>query len=491
MTRAHFPIITFALAFFLSACVQALLPTSKTNQPQTGIDPGRKLVVTKGTIENKVTAPGKLIARSSASMVFPISSQVAEVSAKEGDKVSAGDTLLVLDTTSLDLTAREAETRYLDTLATYSLTLKGPNPVAVRSARAAVVAAQLGYKDLQSKPSVNDTSALNAATANAEAAVRIAQSNYDKARSENPAGIGASPEGLALEQATNNYVAAKSAYERAFEAAKPGVLASASSQIVAAQANLNALTTVVTETIQQAKARSDQAYLSWQQALLTLQKAVVLAPIDGIVTSIAARKDDVVLTGAPAVEITDVTAPFFEANVDEADLGGVRIGQKAQITVQAYPDNAFAGTVTAVAPVGTIASNVVTFKVRLSLSEDPGVQPGEGMALLPGMSGKSELTIGSAKDVIVIPISLLTRDPDTDEYSVQRVQPGDKIETVKVKTGIRDSTDVEITAGLNEGDVLLMPQGDAKVDASNPGAASATATPSFELLPSGGGSQGP
>ena len=483
LNKTHYFIPALTLAILLAACAPIVGFAPTTKQPAFGIDPERKVTVKKGNIDGKVIAPGKLIARASATVVFPISSQVLTATVREGDMVKAGQTLAVLDTTELELTVQQAQSNYMGALAAYSLTLQGPNPVAVKAARTALSAAQASYTDLQSSPSTNESAGLKAALANTEAALRSAQSAYDQAHRENPAGIGASPEALALEQATNNYAAAKAAYERIFEKAKPGVIANLASQVAAARANLNALlTSVVTETVIQAKSKADLSYLQWQQAEQILRKAAVVAPIDGMVISIGFHKGDIVAAGTRALDISDFARPIFEASVDEADFGGVRIGQSADISVQAFPDQVFTATVQAVAPIGSSNSNVVTFKVLMGMGEGTGARPGEGTALLPGMSGKCELVIASAHDVIVIPTSLMTSNPDTGEYAVQRILAGDKVETVTVKIGIRDDTESEITGGLQEGDVLLMPKAETAAGSS----VEATPTPSLEILPGGG-----
>jgi HlyD family secretion protein len=483
MNRLQSIIWLLAVDLLLAGCSPFGLFAPKVAQPAAGIDPSRKASVTKGTIESTLIAPGKLIAQASATVVFPLSSQVLAIAVKVGDRVKAGQPLITLDSAELALAEQQARAGYLDALATYSLTLKGPNPSAIKAARAALTSAQTSHSDLQRDPGTNEVASQKATLANSEAMLRNAQSAYDKARREDPAGIGAAPEGLALEQATNVLAADKAAYARLFEKSKPGVIASSVAQIAAARANLDALTNIVTETVLQAQAKADFALISWQSAQHNLKKAVVVAPIDGMVVAIAAQKGESVSAGARALEIADFASPIFEASVDEADVGAMRIEQEAHITIQAYPDQTFAATVQEIAPTGAIASNVVTFKVQLAIAESAGARPGEGVALLPGMSGKGEVVVGRAEDALVITTSLLTRDPSTDEFTVQRILPGDKVETVKVQTGINDESMTEITQGLSEGDVLLAPL----ADANTAGIADATPTPSFELLPAGGG----
>ncbi len=474
-------ILTIGLT--LSGCGLIRTSTSADAGQKSGIDPSRKVTVHKGTIEQKVISPGKLIAQSSATAVYPISSQILAVAVKTGDLVKAGQPLLTLDATELNMAEQQAKAGYFEALATYSLTLRGPSPAAIASARSSLASALRSYEDLQIGPSAGESAGQKAILANAEAALRRAQSEYDRAKREDPGSISAAPESLALEQATNVYAAEKAAFERLFEKPKPSAIANSVAQIALARANLDALTRVVTETVLQAKSKVDFATLTWQQAEQNIKKAVVVAPIDGMVVGIAAQKGETVVAGARAVDIADFTSPIFEASVDEADVGGIRVKQDAEITIQAYPEQTYKAKVQDLAPTGSIASNVVTFRVLLSISENAGARPGEGIALLPGMSGKGEVIVASAEDVLVITTSLMMQDPDTDEFTVQRFRKDGTLEIVPVITGIASEDQTEITEGLEEGDVLLMPIAE---DAASSGG-EATPTPAFQLLPGDSG----
>ena len=172
------------MALGLAGCAQFGSVLPKSTQPVPGIDPSRKAIVTKGAIESKMIAPGKLIAQATATVVFPISSQILAVAVKTGDRVKAGQPLFTLDSAELELAEQQAEAGFLEALATYSLTLKGPSPAALRAAKAMLASAQTSHTDLQNGPSASEVAGLKATLANSEAALRSAQSAYDKARRE-------------------------------------------------------------------------------------------------------------------------------------------------------------------------------------------------------------------------------------------------------------------------------------------------------------------
>jgi multidrug efflux pump subunit AcrA (membrane-fusion protein) len=326
-----------------------------------------------------------------------------------------------------------------------------------------VYSAQAAYSDLTEPPTENEVAALKASLLNAEAEVRRAQSEYDRAYSRNPAAIGAAPEALALEKATNAYNLAQANYDRAFEQAAPGALANASAQISSAKARLEALTPV-TETVQQAAARRDQACAAWQQAELNVQKATLTAPFDGTLTRVAFEPGDWMAAGAPAVEIADLRGPWFEMQVDEADLGGVRVGDPARVSLQAYPTQPIPAAVESIASTGAGAGSVVTFRVRLALPGDAAApaatlaaapESGDEPIVLLGMSGTAEIVTGLARDTLVVPNAALAVDRETRSFSVRKLDAGGQPVEVPVKVGLRGADETQILEGLSAGDVVV------------------------------------
>jgi len=93
------------------------------------------------------------------------------------------------------------------------------------------------------------------------------------------------------------------------------------------------------------------------------------------------------------------------ANIDEADIGRIRIGQRARFTVDAYPDRTFAGTVTQIRKAPQFIQNVVTYTVVLS-TQNPD------LVLLPGMTALVTVVVDEAKSVIKVPNAALRFQPE-------------------------------------------------------------------------------
>ena len=206
------------------------------------LDPAaEKITVEKGAVENRVVATGKVIARSQAGVAFARSGRVITVPVKEGDAVKKGQVIMALDSTDLQTSADQQWANFLSAQATYSQSIKGPSAIELAAAQAALDSAQAAYADLSRKPGANTLASLRASVQNAEttlrqrqaaisaaspdlasvsatlqnarASLQQRQAAYDR-RAARDAGIGASPEALDLERATNDFNAAKANYDK-------------------------------------------------------------------------------------------------------------------------------------------------------------------------------------------------------------------------------------------------------------------------------------
>lgn len=481
----------------LSGCANSPFGGANAAAAQTARPAATRYTVEKGAIENKIVATGKITPRGAASLVFPRSGTVVTITVKEGDAVKAGQSLGSLDTADLVLTAQSQRINYVSAQASFSQTIKGPNDYDVKSAEAALNSARAAYNDLFRAPSDNEVANLKATLANADASLRSAQATYDQQFRRNPAGIVGSSQAVALEQATNTWQAAKANLDQAYEKPANSQFASASANIASAQARLDGLVApVAAETIAQAKAKVDQAYIAWQQAETNVKLSTVVAPFDGVVTRVTFDPGDYASGGQTAFDVSDTARPYFEIDVDEADIGNVRVGMPARVTLQAFAQIPISATVEAIAPAATASTNVVTFKVRLGFDAavarpgaggalppggavitgtaaggGPGGGPGGGQGgqrpagaagggqgqfarpnFLLGMSGTSEVIIGGASGVIVVPNRAVSLDRATRSSVVKRVKADGATENVTVEVGLRGQTLTEIRSGLAVGD---------------------------------------
>jgi HlyD family secretion protein len=149
--------------------------------------------------------------------------------------------------------------------------------------------------------------------------------------------------------------------------------------------------------------------------------------------------------------------------VDETDIPSVKLGQKANVTVDAYPNHIFTGTVTEVGSSPMSRSGVTTnteainFEVKIQLDNPPA-------GIRPGFSASAEITTGARPQVTAVPIQALvvhdkpgkaTGQPATEEGVYMYDAKQQKVKFVPVKTGITGETSIEVVSGVKPGDEIV------------------------------------
>jgi len=257
--------------------------------------------------------------------------------------------------------------------------------------------------------------------------------------------------------------------------------------------------------LNKAKASYNSALASHKKNQINLDYALIYSPINGIVLNRAVEQGQTVAASFNTPTLftiaNDLTQMRVEANVDEADMGQVKEGQRVEFIVDAYPDEKFAGTVTQVRLEPTVTNNVVTYTIIVDA-------PNPDYKLMPGMTATIEIYVLEKKDILVVPSKALRFTPDMTlmaSYMGTPPQPGSgdkmpempagaqpgenngqpdmgKVVWVKkdsvihpqpIKVGLDDDIHVEILGGLKQGEevVLSMEQATKTVEkraASNP-----------------------
>jgi HlyD family secretion protein len=172
----------------------------------------------------------------------------------------------------------------------------------------------------------------------------------------------------------------------------------------------------------------------------------------------------------------DLTQMEVQANIDEADIGKVKDGQRVEFTVDAYPETIFQGDVSEVRIQPVITSSVVTYTVIVNA-------PNPEQKLMPGMTASITVFTDEMQGAITIPGKALRFNPDqamlaaylktvpdsgtgapprpelgeesTDQQQVW-IKNGDVIHPVRVVTGLDNGSLVEVKSGLSEGDEVLL-----------------------------------
>lgn len=217
------------------------------------------------------------------------------------------------------------------------------------------------------------------------------------------------------------------------------------------------------------KARVAQMEAKLREAALDLKYTRIVAPVNGVVTS---RTGDVGQTVTASFQ-TPVLFKIAEdlkhmqvlTNVDEADVGRVREGQKAEFTVPAFPDQVFNASVTQIRNEPVVEQNVVTYIVVLDVENDE-------LKLRPGMTANVQILLSEVKDAMMVPdqafrFTPAVGEPETaaknlpelksGQRRVWKLEPGNKLTGIAVRVGIAGTERVQIFSDkLKEGDKVVV-----------------------------------
>ncbi|WP_026177381.1 efflux RND transporter periplasmic adaptor subunit [Thiobacillus denitrificans] len=169
------------------------------------------------------------------------------------------------------------------------------------------------------------------------------------------------------------------------------------------------------------------------------------SPVSGIVTEKKAVQGMRFMPGETLYQVTDLSSVWVVADVFEQDIGLVRTGAQARVSISAYPDRVFEGRVTYVYPTLTPATRTVP--VRLELANP-------GMLLKPAMFAQVELPVGDGKPVLAIPDSAVI-DSGTRRIVLVQLEAG-RFEPREVRLGRRGDRYVEVLDGIDEGEQIVV-----------------------------------
>ena len=353
------------------------------------------------------------------------------------------------------------------------------------SADVAAQRASLRASEAEAAAAGASVSAANAAQRTAEADLLRAQAELEKARLEFQRSEALFGDELISK---SQFDTASAAYEVAL-----AVVAQAEARVAQTRAQVEQ----TRSQRQTARTRIGQSQAGLTRASDVLHKHSFYAPLDGVVIDLPVHVGENVVIGiqnSPGsllMTVADLSVITAEVKVDETDIVNVRLGQSAEVAIDAFPNQTFRGIVTEIGTSAIIRStglaaaqsNVASqeakdFKVVVTLESPPDT-------LRPGLSTTAKVRTASKQDVLVIPIQALTirqkSDLDEDEKkgssadaalaagpeARQKQKEGKKeiqgvfvvrdkqVEFVPVETGIIGSTDIEVLNGLEEGKEIV------------------------------------
>ncbi|MGB2667953.1 MAG: efflux RND transporter periplasmic adaptor subunit [Candidatus Acidiferrum sp.] len=420
-------------------------------------------VVKLDSLVSQVTASGEIKPTTYTNIMAQGFGRITDILVKEGDHIQKGERMLLQDNVqaNADVQAQDA---------------------AINSSESGVEAADASYKATQ-------------------ADLAMQEANLEKAKLDYDRGVGLYKDGLVAKQ---DFDQRKTTYDAAV-----ATVAASRARMLAQKAQLGQMRSQLVQ---------GKAVLVHTKDVLS--KTTYVSPINGIVSYLPVRMGEYVVpgiqnaTGSFLMTLSDMSTVTSEVKVDETDIVNVKIGQDADVTIDAVPGKIFKGKVTqigsqAVLRTSGLATTQSTtsnqeakdFKVVVTLETPPD-------NLRPGLSTTAKIKTSERKDVIGIPIQALAvrsrkdledaaknakkdgnvtlaappppaaGDPKKDEVQGVFVVNGRKALFRPVETGISGVTNIEITKGLQPGDEIvvgsykalrtLKPEAAVKVDNTAP-----------------------
>ena len=454
----------------LTACAEATAQAlgQSPAAPQTA-------VLSLGSLDIGVEANGSIQPEAEIKLGFQQPGTVQEILADVSEPVKKGDVIARLDTIDLDLALSQAEaslaqskialdtanTQVIIATASYSRTIEGSRKADIAAAQAALNAAATAYDKVKAGPQYEDIAAADAALKTAEASVRQAQFAYDDAYRRNPAGIGGTAAAVQLEQATNNFNAARAAYDKVAKGADNAQLSAAYQQVQSARAALDLAKNPARDfDVAQVLAQVDQAELQVRTAEVQVQlaeiqvkqgqrrieQATIKAPVDGVIAWVGMKEGESVGT-QPVVSLVDESHFYIDVSVDEIDIANVQIGQPVKITLDALPGVAVNGSIQRINPTSAVLNGVVSYTARVQID-------GDSPQLRPGMTADAAIVVGQRENVLLAPNWAIHTDPQTGKAYVM-VKNGNATQQVEVGLGLRGAQYTEIIGGAQPGQTVV------------------------------------
>ncbi|MBM3130009.1 MAG: efflux RND transporter periplasmic adaptor subunit [Chloroflexi bacterium] len=378
--------ISVIVAVIVIAILAAIIFAVVSAQTQ---PPSNTVAVRRGDISAAVNATGKVRAKKSARLSLPMSGIVQSIVKLEGDGVNPGDVILALR-------ADETTRRF-------------------RQAELNLQSRQLDLARGKSSPRDED--------------IEIARAQ--------------------LRKATMAIAAAEAAYNASPSAQNDAAREIARADLDIARANFNRVTNGLSkeeiETLQNAVV---SAQLDLESARAALAQTKLTAPFTATVTEIAVREGELVGGFAPLATVADLNALEIAAEIDEIDVANVKVGQKVEVRLDAFPGERFSGILTRLFPAASAQRGSTVYAAVVEFDR-------KNFDVRLGMGANLKILTVEKKGALLVPNRAL-KNVGTRK-AVQILAPGAPRDVI-VEVGVTDGNETEIVSGVNEGDQVLVGQ---------------------------------
>ena len=194
------------------------------------------------------------------------------------------------------------------------------------------------------------------------------------------------------------------------------------------------------------QAKLNQAEVSLSQSRERLSKTILISPCNGIVSDIYIEEGEIAKTSNITTSLVCENIFQIEAEVPEFDIGKISLGDKVEISLDAFSEKDFSGIINKTYPTETIIQGVVYYKIKILFDDfDESIKS--------GMTVDLEVITQEKENILVIPQRLITKK---NQQKTIKILLDEEVKEVVVETGIsNDLGEIEIISGLNEGDRII------------------------------------
>jgi RND family efflux transporter MFP subunit len=422
----------------------------------------QQVQVTRGDLVIKANGSGKVGVDVDAKPSFGVGGKVIKLNVKEGDKIAKGAVLAQLETNILELALSQA--KVAESQAQLALTQAKSSQT---QAETSLAAAQLNLDKTQAVADIKDammTDQWNIKAAQVNMGQALATGEVSAANYLNQY-IGSNQMDIAQQQKKLNTLLGKDQYssDPAGVAYYQALVAQQYDRLIIQDVRVKQLAVDnAQQAIDQAKQNIELAQRTLDQALKSaavaqkqLTDATITSPIIGTAVTVNIKEGDMIpspgLSTIVPIYLIDPTTIQVSTQIDEIDVAGVKLGQKAIISLDSAPNTPYQGKVNSIslAPVANPQnSGVVVYEVKVVFSSPP---PPE---VKLGMSATVDIITNERTGVITVPNRAIKED-SAGKTSVD-VLVSQKTESRPVQLGISDGINTEIVSGLKAGDMVII-----------------------------------
>ena len=425
------------------------------------------ITVERGTITETVSVTGNTTPTNTVSLAFQNGGTISSVNYKLGDRVAAGATIASINTASLSAALQQAQAEYDSAVASRSSTSLPETEVQARNAYVSAYTtldnvlqndADLLFggptpygPELTISAPMYNFGELSKERSTLSTEMDTYQSTLSQAQTGDPLTL--------LSKATtvaNEVAAFLNKLSTAAHDTQSGATHDQLTALASGRASIDTLLSTLssardsyrtgsTGATSLADASVKQAAAKVAAAKANFQGTQIVAPISGTITQQDAKVGQSATPGTPLVSIISSSGFEVDAGVSETDIGKLAIGDKASMTLDAFPNETFAGTVFYIAPAETNTSGVISYAIKIAFdNHDP--------RLKSGLTANIDIQAQQKKDVLILPqYAILQNDSGT---FVQTLVNG-KATTTPVTLGIHDQKgNVEVVSGVTEGQTV-------------------------------------